>query len=183
VWHGFATFKNSLVSERGQGCFCILAISVPFLEDCMHDKQLTGNIGLFYACYQLSLHGWNALPTIRNARGADIILVKSKKKLGIQVKALSSEADIFLGKNYDDPSVEYWVVLMNVRQIDKQMTYVIPQKDINQGVKVCEQGINSSENLIYHDVVKIDGKISYYINRKFLKNINHIYADAWQSII
>ena len=35
--------------------------------------QVTGNIGLYYACYKLSCMGWNVMPTARNARGIDII--------------------------------------------------------------------------------------------------------------
>ena len=37
------------------------------------DPQLTGNVGLYYCCYRLSLLGWNVMPTARNARGVDII--------------------------------------------------------------------------------------------------------------
>ena len=148
----------------------------------MNNKQNTGNIGLFYACYRLSMYGWNVLPTIRNARGADIFLAKGNKKLGIQVKALSGEADIFLGNNYDDPSVDFWIVLMNLRNADKPREYIIPSEAIVQGVKKCEHGENSPENLIYHDAVKADGFIRYYINKKYLKNATHSHAGAWQSI-
>ncbi len=148
----------------------------------MNNRQITGNIGLFYSCYRLSLCGWNALPTIRNARGADIILVKDGKKLGIQVKTLSGATDVFLGKNYADPSVDVFVVLMNVRKPVQQKTFVIPKEDILHGVHICEQGENSSKNLVYHDVVKSDGKIAYYINGKFLLNMPHEYTDAWQCI-
>gem|GEM_PF-3520205 len=46
----------------------------PSQEEVMSkDTQVTGNIGLYYACYQLSRMGWNAMPTARNARGIDII--------------------------------------------------------------------------------------------------------------
>ena len=31
------------------------------------DPQLTGNVGLYYCCYRLSLLGWNVMPTARNA--------------------------------------------------------------------------------------------------------------------
>jgi len=37
------------------------------------DPQLTGNAGLCYCCYHLSLLGWNDMPTARNPRGVDII--------------------------------------------------------------------------------------------------------------
>lgn len=38
------------------------------------DPQITGNVGLYYCCYKLSLLGWNVMPTARNARGVDIIV-------------------------------------------------------------------------------------------------------------
>ena len=38
----------------------------------MPKPQITGNIGLYYTCYQLSRLGWNVMPTSRNARGIDI---------------------------------------------------------------------------------------------------------------
>lgn len=37
------------------------------------DPQITGNVGLYYCCYRLSLMGWNVMPTARNARGVDLI--------------------------------------------------------------------------------------------------------------
>ena len=39
------------------------------------NNQMVGNIGLFYTCYRLSRLGWNAMPTSRNARGVDIIMI------------------------------------------------------------------------------------------------------------
>jgi len=43
----------------------------------MPDKKLhhriVGNAGLYYVCYQLSLHGWNVMRTARNARGVDLL--------------------------------------------------------------------------------------------------------------
>jgi hypothetical protein len=37
-------------------------------------RQTIGNIGLYYACYRLSLFGWNVLPTSRNTKGIDIFI-------------------------------------------------------------------------------------------------------------
>lgn len=53
------------------------------------DPQITGNVGLYYCCYKLSLLGWNVMPTARNARGVDIIAYSrgaEPRFLGIQVK-------------------------------------------------------------------------------------------------
>ena len=35
---------------------------------------MTGNAGLNYVAWQLSRRGWHVMPTIRNARGADLIV-------------------------------------------------------------------------------------------------------------
>jgi hypothetical protein len=150
----------------------------------MNDKQLTGNIGLFYACYRLSRYGWNAMPTIRNARGADIFVVSQDghKVRSIQTKALSGEADVFLGKNAPNPSVNFWIVLMNVRHDDVPKAYIIPADDICKGVEDCVKGINSNDNLVYSDKMHADGSVNCYINAKFLKKSRHDYADAWHII-
>lgn len=63
------------------------------------DKQVVGNAGLFYVCYQLSRLGWNVLPTSRNARGVDILAYHpdKPKPVTIQVKALSERKAVGLG--------------------------------------------------------------------------------------
>ena len=149
----------------------------------MVDKQLTGNIGLFYACYCLSWYGWNAMPTIRNAKGADIFIVSQEgKKFGIQVKALSEKADVFIGKNYADSSVDFWIVLMNVRKDDWPTAYIIPAQDICDGVDSCKKGVNTNGYLVHSDAPKEDGSVTCYLSAKFLQAGSHNYADAWESI-
>src|ERR1017187_7020369 len=61
--------------------------------------QNIGNIGLFFTCYQLSLFGWNVMPTSRNAKGADILIYSqdANRKLLVQVKTLSSKSPVPLG--------------------------------------------------------------------------------------
>ena len=55
------------------------------------DKQETANIGLYYACYKLSLKGWNVMPTARNARGIDII---AYNKYGTQYIGVPCQQEI-----------------------------------------------------------------------------------------
>jgi hypothetical protein len=149
----------------------------------MNDRQRTGDIGLFYACFRLSRLGWHAMPTIRNARGADIFIVSSEgKKFGIQVKTLSGEADVFVGKNFADPCVDFWIVLTNARKNERPNACIIPAEDIRNGVAACEKGVNSNDNLVYSDRPKADGDITCYLNRKYLREAAHSYAEAWESI-
>ncbi|MEO0266025.1 MAG: hypothetical protein ABIM43_05390 [candidate division WOR-3 bacterium] len=63
------------------------------------NKQLVGNIGLFYVCYELSKKGWNCLPTTRNAKGVDIVIYgqDGKKRYTIEVKSLSGRNAVPFG--------------------------------------------------------------------------------------
>jgi hypothetical protein len=65
--------------------------------------QIVGNVGLYYSCYRLSLPGWNAMPTSRNARGVDIIAYNSdcSKIISIQVKTLSKRNAVPLIVSHD----------------------------------------------------------------------------------
>lgn len=62
-------------------------------------NQVVGNAGLYYVCYRLSLAGWNAMPTSRNAKGIDILAYNQAGDdfRTIQVKALSKRNPVPLG--------------------------------------------------------------------------------------
>ena len=55
------------------------------------DRQITGNVGLYFICYKLSRWGWNVLPTSRNARGIDILAYgkNGKQPITIQTKSFT----------------------------------------------------------------------------------------------
>lgn len=80
------------------------------------DPQVTGNAGLYYTCYHLSLLGWNVMPTARNARGVDIIAYSqdATRKLAIQVKALSKRNPVPLGTSLEKVMGDFWVVVNKV---------------------------------------------------------------------
>jgi hypothetical protein len=80
------------------------------------DPQLTGNVGLYYCCYKLSLLGWNVMPTARNARGVDIIAYSrdASRFVGIQVKALSKRAPVPLGTSLEKVMGDFWVIINRV---------------------------------------------------------------------
>jgi hypothetical protein len=80
------------------------------------NTQLTGNIGLYYCCYHLSLLGWNVMPTARNARGVDIIAYSgdASRFIGVQVKALSKRSPVPLGKSLEKCMGDFWIIVNNV---------------------------------------------------------------------
>lgn len=80
------------------------------------DPQLTGNVGLYYCCYKLSLLGWNVMPTARNAGGVDIIAYSrdASRFVGVQVKALSKRNPVPLGTSLEKVMGDFWVVIDRV---------------------------------------------------------------------
>jgi hypothetical protein len=80
------------------------------------DSQVVGNAGLYFACFRLSLLGWNVMPTARNARGIDIVAYDrgGSHFLGVQVKALSKRAPVPLGTTLDKLMGDFWVIVNKI---------------------------------------------------------------------
>jgi hypothetical protein len=80
------------------------------------DPQITGNAGLYYCCYHLTLLGWNVMPTARNARGVDIIAYSrdASRFVGVQVKALSKRNPVPLGQCLDKCMGDFWIIVNRV---------------------------------------------------------------------
>ena len=95
----------------------------------MKDQQVTGNIGLYYACFQLSRMGWNAMPTSRNARGVDIIAYNSdySRMISIQVKTLTQKNPVPLGTSLDRVMGDFWIIVNEVAKEPKSYI-MLPQE-------------------------------------------------------
>ena len=111
------------------------------------DPQITGNVGLYYCCYHLSLLGWNVMPTARNARGIDIVAYSrdGKRFIGVQVKALSKRNPVPLGTSLDKVMGDFWVVINKVAS--EPSPYVLLPSEVKQLAHRGEK----------------DGRISYWL--------------------
>ena len=92
--------------------------------------QITGNAGLYYCCYRLSLLGWNVMPTARNARGIDVLAYSSSatRKIAIQVKSLTKRVPVPLGLAIDDLMGDIWVIVHGVASEPK--AYVLLPSEV-----------------------------------------------------
>lgn len=97
------------------------------------DTQIVGNIGMYYACYELSRLGWNVMPTARNAKGIDIIIYTpdGKRFLGIQVKNLSKRNPIPVGSSLEKVMGDYWIVVVNIEK-EKPDVYIFKPDEVKQ---------------------------------------------------
>lgn len=89
-------------------------------------SQVVGNVGLYHACYKLSLLGWNVMPTARNARGVDIIAYNSdaSRFIGVQVKTLSRRNPVPLGKSLDKCMGDFWIVINRIVE-EKPSSFIL----------------------------------------------------------
>ncbi|HBR56426.1 MAG TPA: hypothetical protein DEA22_02985 [Blastocatellia bacterium] len=92
------------------------------------NRQLTGNAGRYYTCYQLSLLGWNVRPTARNARGVDITAYSqdATRKLTIQVKALTKRDAVPLGTSLEKVMGGFWVEMNKLTSSAPSVFIMLP---------------------------------------------------------
>ena len=92
--------------------------------------QIVGNIGLFYACYKLSLQDWNVLPTSRTARGIDILCfsMDGSRMISIQVKSLSKRNPVPLGKDLSKIMADFWVIINNATSESPNAYIMLPDE-------------------------------------------------------
>jgi hypothetical protein len=128
------------------------------------DPQITGNVGLYYCCYQLSLRGWNVMPTARNARGVDLIAYDSaaSKITGVQVKALSKRNPVPVGSSLSKVMGDYWVVVNNIYKTPK--AYILRPADVKKLALRTEK----------------DGKVSFWLEPK--KYDSEEFLERWERI-
>lgn len=129
------------------------------------DPQLTGNVGLYYCCYRLSLLGWNVMPTARNARGVDIIAYSrdASRFVSVQVKALSKRAPVPLGLSLDKIIGDFWVIVNKVATATPS-TFILLPSEVQERAHRGEK----------------DGRISYWLQPG--KYEVDEFREAWERI-
>ena len=102
-------------------------------------NQITGNVGMYYACYQLSKLGLNVMPTARNAKGADILAYTPDQQSfrTLQVKAMSRLTNISLGKSLDTIDCDWWLIVVDVYE-DAPTTYVMDRDQVKKTAKLYD---------------------------------------------
>ncbi len=95
------------------------------------DSAMTGNAGLNYASWQLSRRGWHVMPTIRNARGSDLIVTDADETtfFGVQSKALKNRAPVPLGKDTSELRSEWWIITTHANS-DQPVCFILRNEEV-----------------------------------------------------
>ncbi len=128
------------------------------------DPQLTGNIGLYYSSYRLSLMGWNVMPTARNARGVDIIAYSrdASRFVGVQVKALSKRNPVPLGTSLDKVMGDFWIIVNKVATAPS--AYIMLSSEVTERAHRGEK----------------EGRVSYWLQPTDYEH--ETFKEAWERI-
>lgn len=128
-------------------------------------NQTIGNIGLYYICYRLSLHGWNVMPTSRNTKGIDIVVFSqdATRMISIQVKTLSKRNPVPLGTRLDCFIADYVVICVRNRS-NVPTCYVLTSKEVK---KFAHRGERNE-------------KISYWLQPPIYEK--EVYREKWERI-
>lgn len=135
------------------------------LNELKRDTQITGNIGLFYCCYRLSVRGWNVMPTSRNARGIDIIAYdrSASNFIGVQVKTLSKRNPVPLGNSLDKIMGDFWVIVNKVAS-EQPESFILRPSEVRELAQKNEK----------------DGRVSYWLQPSSYDKA--AYRDQWDRI-
>jgi hypothetical protein len=93
---------------------------------------MTGNAGIFHVAWELSRRGWNVMPTVRNARGADLYAAPADDKnsvIAIQSKALSKRAAVPLGTNLERLRSRWWIITLGANS-DNPVCYILTLDEV-----------------------------------------------------
>jgi hypothetical protein len=102
--------------------------------------QITGNVGLYFACYQLSKLGLNVMPTSRNAKGSDVIAYTSDQSqfVTFQVKAMTKLNNISLGKSKENLDSNWWLIVVDAYS-ENPTTYVMRPEEVAATAKLYQK--------------------------------------------
>lgn len=109
--------------------------------------QLAGNGGMYHVARELSRRGWNVMPTVRNARGADLYAASEDEStvLPIQSKALSKRDPVPLGGSLETMRSLWRIITINANSASPTC-YVLTLDEVKAA---AHRGENASRKISY----------------------------------
>ncbi len=105
-------------------------------------NQLVGNAGLYYVARELSRRGWHVMPTVRNARGADLYAasVDETRVLPIQSKAVTKKRDtVLVGRDLEVLRSPWWILTVNATG-DQPVSFILTLEEIRTNARLNSAG-------------------------------------------
>ena len=121
---------------------------------------------MYHVARELSRRGWHVMPTVRNARGADLYAASKDEArvLPIQSKALSKRDPVPLGGSLDKLCSHWWIITINANS-DLPICYILTLEEVKAA---AHRGVNQS------------GKVSFWLQPKSYALPD--YQEAWHRL-
>ena len=159
-------------------------------------KEFKGNVGLYLVCAELSKRNLIALPTSRNTKGYDVVVLNptTNKSIGIQVKCSDKkEFPIFSShwRDYEKKINEKILspfILVDISNIDAPVYYILTKREMKNLMKVkIEEYINSYQEkhkITLEEMLKKEEKEKRKADLWVLK-LSDVkdYKNRWRAII
>ena len=118
---------------------------------------------MYHVARELSRRGWHVMPTVRNARGADLYAASGDETrvLPIQSKALSKRAPVPLGGSLENLCSQWWIITINCNS-DLPTCFVLTLEEVKAA---AHRGVNER------------GKVSFWLQPKAYALPE--YQEAW----
>ena len=127
-------------------------------------KEFKGNIGLFLACVEISKMNLIALPTSRNTKGLDLIVLHpdTNKSVGLQVKCSDKkESPIFSSFWYNYKEVMKSKIIspfifVDIYELEKPKYFILSQEQITtllqKKIKNYIDGYTQRKNITFDEI-------------------------------
>lgn len=107
------------------------------------ERQFKGNVGMFLVAAKLSSMNLIAMPTSRNTKGYDIVVINpdTDKGKGIQIKTSDKRVFPVIGaklKEYEekiDEKILCDFVFVDISDLNKPRFFTIPKSDLKEALK------------------------------------------------
>ncbi len=121
------------------------------MEERKLPQHLVRNAGVFYVCHRLSQMGWNALPSMRYAKGPNVVIDSEdeERTWRLKVRSLSKRDPVPLGK---DPHIDAdWLVVCNRLRTDSPGCYVMTSEEVSKLANRDKHGENHWLEIAQYD--------------------------------
>jgi len=130
--------------------------------------QFKGNLGMFLVCAELSKHNLIAMPTSRNTKGCDIVVLNpdTNKTVGIQVKCTDRKEFPIINaywRDYEEKIEEKIMtdfVFVDISDPDKADYFIVPEKEMKGVLKsVIEEYLHKYQqkhNLTWEQMLEME---------------------------
>lgn len=158
--------------------------------------QFKGNIGMFLVCAELSKRNLIAMPTSRNTKGYDIVILHpdTRKASPIQVKCTDKKDFPILSShwhNHVEKINEHVIsdfVFVDISELDRPRFFVVSDKDLKailtSSIKKCINEFGERHQQSWQDMLEREHKEGRKPNLWALKLRDiEAYENRWETII